>query len=447
LKCCRDQRECSMLPIISQLSMKLSHTWSWVSVIGMCSLGMVCSGAEVDSNLDDYEWRCRINGSFETGLTYKVLLPEDVYDGSRSFPLDVKVVDEDGMPFPVIIWARTARSGIDPVRSTPRSPPQFNEELGFTFREYVIESGFSGEARPVHNRVTVNVGGTEYIRRVEVWGGEDINSLSMLGSGFLIEQKLPFPVRNRTIDYPETSAPLIVVRVFNDAQNAQAPLEWRATEFMKVTVDDQDHEMIDLKVMHLPESEEERDGVLFVYLDTGAENRQLLYLDIETSEQEFAVPVKVFGRNDESNSWRWVTDGGIHDIAGRKQARIVLPRTDYRFLKVEFYHYDQKAPRIEGITAGAVPYYLVFTALSDKKAHLYFGSSRYQLPMNEMSRSMSRRSISDAEEVTLSRRHVNPTRVASSLNQYGRTLLNLGIGVVVLLGAIVTVRIIRHRFL
>jgi len=399
------------------------------------------------SNLDDYEWRCRINGSFQTGQTYKVLLPEDVYDGCRSFPLDVKVVDADGMAFPVIIWARTARSGIDPVRSVSRGAPSLSEQHGFTMREFTIESAFTGDAKPVHNRITIQVGGTEYIRRAEVWGGEDVNNLTLLGSGFLIEQKLPFPVRNRAIDYPDSTVPLVVVRVFNDAQNAQVPLDWKVTEFMKVTVDEQDHEQVNLTFMSEPEGGEEREGVLFSYLDTGAENRQLLYLDVETSEQEFAVPVRVFGRNDVSNNWRWVTDSGIHDIAGRKQTRIVLPRSDFRYLKVEFYHYEQKSPRIANITAGAVPYYLVFTALSEQKAFLYFGSSRYQLPMNEMSRSMSRRSISDAEEVSLSRRHVNPTRVASSLNQYGRTLLNLGIGVVVLLGAIVTVRIIRHRFL
>lgn len=399
------------------------------------------------SNLDDYEWRCRINGTFQTGLTYKVLLPDDVYDGCRSFPLDVKVVDKDGLTFPVIIWARTARSGIDPVRSVPRGEVEENEKHGFTMREFTIESAFTGETKPVHNRVTINVGGTEYIRRAEVWGGEDVNNLTMLGSGFLIEQKLPFPVRNRSIDYPDSTVSLVVVRVFDDAQNSLAPLDWNATEFMKVTVDEQDHEKVKLKVMGKPDGEEERDGVLFTFLDTGAENRQLLYLDVETSEQEFAVPVRVFGRNDASNSWRWVTDSGIHDIAGRKQTRIVLPRSDYRYLKIEFYHYEKKPPRITDITAGAVPYYLVFSALSEQKAYLYFGSSRYQLPMDEMSRSISRRSIGDAEETTLSRRHVNPTRVASSLNQYGRTLLNLGIGVVVLLGAIVTIRIIRHRFL
>lgn len=413
----------------------------------MFSLAPVCLAAETQANLDDYEWRSRIHGSFEAGLTYKALLTEDVYDGCRAFPLDVKVVDSRGVIFPSIIWARTARSGIDPVRSMQRNEPQWNDQHGFMLREFVIESGFDGEPHPVHNRVVVNVGGNEYIRRVEVWGGEDINRLAMLGSGYIIERKSPFPVRSRAIDYPDSRTPLVVIRVFQDIQNTNAPLDWRATEFMKVMVDEQDHEVIELDAMNLPEGEQPRDGTQFVYLDTGAENRQLLFLDVEIADTDFAFPARVFGRNDPTNSWRWVTDGGIHDIAGGKQTRIVLPRADFRYLKVELLHGEKKPPRILSMTAGAVPYYLVFTAMSGEKAHVYFGSSRYQLPMNEMSRSISRRSIGDAGEVTLSKRHVNPTRVASSLNQYGRTLLTFGAGVVVLLGAIVTIRIIRHRFL
>lgn len=398
------------------------------------------------SYLDAYDWRARINGSTVSGHTYRILLPADVYDGCRSFPLDIKVVDAAGLEFPGLIVERSAKGHIDPVRFSSRTAAENNAATEFEQREFAVESDALGQPNPTHNRVTVNVAGDDVVRRVEVWGGDSADTLELLGSDTIVEQKEPFPVRSRAVNYPESSASVVQVRIFPDQRQTNAALSWRATDIMRVVVDEEDHERMKMDRMDAPDGEAPPEGVFAAYLDTGAQNRQLLYLDLDTSASEFMIPVAVYGRNDTTSSWRWVTESGIHDIAGRKETRVPLPRSDFRYLKVEFRHGGKKSPRFSDFTAGAAPHYLVFTALSDQKAYIYFGSSRYKLPTTELARGIGRRTIAEAEELTLSSRHVNPTRVASTLNKYGKTLLNLGVGIVALLVAIFTIRMIWRRF-
>jgi len=416
-------------------------------LFGTCSIGLSASAADMPAELDEYEWRATIHGSMETGRTYKIRLPSDVMDGFRSFPLDVRVVDREGTIWPSIVFARPDRDGLEPVRITARTQVDITKDVEYTVKEFIVEPDRRSGTVPAHNRAMILLNGTDFVRRVEVWGGQDINTLVMLGSGFLVEQKSPAPVRNRSIDYPETTVPLIVIRVFNDARNAEKPLDWRATEVMRVIRDDADHEQIELKKLPLPEDEADRPGIWVLHLDTGAQNRPLLYLTLETSSHDFALPVRVFGRNNPTNAWRWVADGGIHDMAGQQQNRIALARSDFRYLKVEIFHYAEKAPKITHVLAGAIPHYLVFIARSNAKAYMYFGSPRYQLPVSEFSRGITSDSIQDAAELTLTRRQTNPTRVASSLTAYGRTLMRFGIVIVILLVAVVSIRIIRHRYL
>ena len=349
------------------------------------------------------------------------------------------------MMWPSVVFARPDRGGIEPVRITPRGRTEVVHDPGYTVKEFSVEALRRGTP-PVHNRVMVQLGGADFIRRVEVWGGNEVNNLVLLGSGFLIEQKLPAPVRNRAVDYPDSVAPLVVVRVFNDARNADASLEWRATDIMRVLRDDADHEKIDLKKLEVPESEPIPPGVLVLHLDTGAQNRPLLYLDIEISGRDYAYPVRVFGRNHPTNTWRWVADGGVHDIAGQQQKRIALTKSDFRFLKVELYHYTEKGPKVSDMTAGAIPHYLVISPQSEKKAYMYFGSPRYQLPLSGFSRGITAESLQEMKDVSIARRHVNPTRVASSLQAYGTTLMRFGLGIVILLVTVVTIRIVRHRY-
>jgi len=415
--------------------------------VGACGLGFSSSAAEqLPADLDQYDWRSTLSGSFESGQTYKVPLPVDVYEGFRTFPLDFRVVDKDGETWPSVVWAQPDRSRMDVVRAFPRAGgAERNADDPFIAKEFQLEPDPQGNT-PIHNRVIVNAGGGEFIRRVEVWGGTDINDLEKLGAGLIIEKKSPEAHRNRAIDYPDSEVPLVVVRVYQDPKSPEQQLDWRTTEIVRTISGDADFEKIELEMLDAPDDQPDSDGVYTIYVDTGAKNRPLIFLDLETSAKNFISSVKVFGRSQETNKWRWVVDGGIYAMHGSKQLRIMLPKADYRQLRLVFSGFGEQRPGIDRVHAGVQPHYLVVEARSAQKAFLYFGSPRYQLPMSDFSRRMNAESIEDAHDADLSSRQTNPTRVASSLSDYGRTLFRFGLGIVILLVSIVTIRVIKHRY-
>lgn len=404
----------------------------------------VCSAPAFPPELADYGWRARLGGSMESNGVYRARLPSEVFDGCRAFPLDVKVVDVEGRVFPSMVWAQEARELVEPVRVSLPGAPERNDGKGYHAVRLSVESPPGATA--IHNRVIVNIGGSEFLRRAEVWGGEAAEDLDLLGAGFLVEQKLPFALRQRSIAYADSSARVVEVRVFDDASDPGATLRWRATELVRMKDEFDGAEPVSLERADAPADETPRDGVASFYFEGRARNRPLMFIELESNLEEAALPVRFYGRNEATNSWRWIADGTLQDVGGFRQNRIALPKSDFRQLKVDAYFVGGKAPRMRLATAGAVPHHLLFRALSGGKAYLYFGSDRYQLPAPEFSARAGPALMAQAEEVEVSDRQANPLRVADSLDQYGRMLLKFGLGIFALLVTIVTVRIVRRKF-
>ncbi len=401
--------------------------------------------AQLPDDLELFDWRCAIHGSFETGRIYRARITPEIFDGFRSFPLDLRLIDKDGTNWPSMVWSRSDSSSVVPVKFVPFDPAPVSGSEPFVSREFQIESLAEG-AIPAHNRIIIQSGSREQVRRVEVWGGLVRDKLELLGSGFLVEQKLPAPVRNRTIDYADSRVPFISVRVFPDTRQSDTTLEWRSTEIARAEYDDSDHESVELEKMDAPDNEPSVDGVTTLYLDAGARNRPLLYVSFSSDASDNAIPMRIFGRNASTNKWRWVADAGIHQLDGHERIRVPLAKADYRYLKVEFHHYGQKPPRIKHLAAAAMPHYLVFEARSNQKPYLFFGAPRYDLNMGYMLRRVDPASLSNEPDASFSRRQPNPMRVAGTLSDYRNTLMRLGLGVVVLLVAIFGVRILRRRY-
>jgi hypothetical protein len=294
--------------------------------------------------------------------------------------------------------------------------------------------------------VIVNAGAREQVRRIEVWGGPSRDKLVLLGAGYLVEQKTPAPVRNRSVDYPDARWPVVAVRVFADARASDQVLEWRSTEIARVDRDDSDHEIIALKRMEPPADEPPAEGVAVFHLDAGARNRPLLAMTFASDATDFALPVRVFGRNETTNKWRWIADSGIHHLEGHEQNRIPLAKADFRYLKLEIHHAGQPLPKLKHLAASAMPHFLVFEAKGDDKPYLFFGAAHYDLDMGNPLRRVDASLFPKEQEAELSKRHTNPMRVAGSLSDYRNTLMRFGLGIVALLVMLVGIRLIRRRY-
>lgn len=409
--------------------------------------GPASATSELLSEQGEYEWRCRLSGAMATGRLYKARLPAEVFDGLRSFPLDARVVDQGGVVWPSMIWVDPERDLAVHVRATEEETLG-DEAAGYSEKRYRVEPDPASGDIPVHNRIIVNIGGEDHIRRTEVWGGEGPGQLDQFVSGFFAERAPPFGVRTRSIDYPETRVPFISVRIYDNLLDQDSRLDWQRTEVAYRAGGDEEDDRVELELVSVdrkgPGGEQD---ALELVLDAGARNRPLRYMDLVLGRHGEAHEVRVFGCYEPDRPWRWVADGSYQELGGYHHARINLNRSDFRYLKVQIRHPGERPPTFRKAEALAPAYYLLFTPLSDDTAHLYFGSRGYDLPSSDFARRINAERVAAAEEVSVAKRQVNPVRVAETLGDYRKSLLEFGFGVILMLAALGLLRFIRQRYL
>lgn len=191
--------------------------------------------------------------------------------------------------------------------------------------------------------------------------------------------------------------------------------------------------------------EDLKSGVQTLVLDVGHRNVPVIRLRLETADAEFACPLKVYGRNMATNSWRWVADGGIHRLDGQVRDAVEIRDATYRYLKVELYHYEQPPPAVTNVLAEFREIVLVTEALSGLRAHAYVGAAAVSLPRYDLQRRTSDEEVLAAPWAEFGPRERNPTRLARTLQAYGRWLGAMALAVMGILGAFVALKWMRHR--
>lgn len=412
----------------------------------LAGLGAMASdGAGMPGELAEFDWRARISGPLQTNLMHKIRLPGDVFDGMRSFPLDVRVVDDAGEVWPSMIWVRQERESVMPVGLRPVGDLKTDKANGALVRRFRVEPDRITGEMPRHNRVILAARGVDFMCRVEVFGGASEEALTRLGGGMIIEQAVPPALRIRAVDYPETRVRMLEVRVLpDDRPEAGTPLDWRSTEVVHAVEPEDAVDLFMPEVLDRPEDEPPGEG-LQVFLSTGARNRPLYFLELDPVDFEGVMPVRISGRNEASAKWRWITDGAVVVLAGLRQTRIELNRADFLLLKVEFL-VDDADVDMRVSAAGGVPHYLMFIPKSDQRAYVYFGSERYQLPQASFVRGVDAESVANAKEAELARRQINPAQMVELLDRYWRTMLILLLAVVGSLVVVLAIRLARRRY-
>jgi hypothetical protein len=169
-------------------------------------------------------------------------------------------------------------------------------------------------------------------------------------------------------------------------------------------------------------------------------------VDVSVDDYAGALQARVLGRGNPTGAWELITQGMVNAYDDARPQRLEMNQAaTYRLIKVEVDHAgDEPAVDVEAV--GAVPYYLMFTPLSGRKAHLYFGSTRYQLPPASFVQGIDVDAVAAAHEVTLARRHLNPARVVNSLDNYWKAILYLLLAIVVSTVSVLSLRLIRMRY-
>jgi len=359
-------------------------------------------------------------GEVVSGRLYRVVIPAEVFDGCRAFPADIRIVDKTRATWPFFLWSPPERASVRPVFAT------LGRRTGGTggqpvAQELVIRLNERGEA-PRHNQVSILTAGHNFIRRVEVLGSADGQNWRELGSGHLVDQMRESHVSNRMICYEDSAAPRLMLRIRPSGGGPAQAIEVLDAQVAYREPAENSLQEIRLEPMELPLVERRKNVVMAAY-DTGAHNRPLERLTIRISASgDFALPVKVFGRNESDSSWRWIADGGVYNIDGDGNNDIDLNAAAYRQIKVEIYHQNAKPPVINHAVAWWQPQYIVFESMGGEDPVLHYGGDRMPLPRYDLQRRTSESDITDAPLLALGKPKANPLKVASGLSAYLRAL-------------------------
>lgn len=408
----------------------------------ICWAGFSSSVLANNADFTHFEWRCRISGTADTDMLHKVLLPVDVISRMRSFPLDARIIDEKKDAWPSMIWSRVEPEIVMPVNKEQADVMMRDVDAGVMVRTFRVTG------QPVrHNRVIVALKGSDVLRRCEVWGGEHAGRMKLLGESLLIERTSSSAIRHRIVDYPDSTASMLQVRVFPDQrEQALRTTLWQATELAYVSNKLKEPCRFDLEVLDPPADRTDAAGVTSVYLGTGMRPLPLIEMQIEAGGLDGLIPVEVHGRHGDDEPWRKISDGVIAALDDVMFGTVNLRRMDYPRLRLDVLHGGAKPPRVKSVKAFTSPHYLVFRPLAPGKAHVYFGSERYQLPAVSFVRGVDGLAVQSARELELSRRHINPARMIDSLDAYWRTILQLLLFIVVATVLVMSTRVIKMRY-
>ena len=382
------------------------------------SVSLVLVSAAVRVGAEDLEllaWRQPVIGNLHSGLVSRIEIPPEVFDGCKSFPADMRLVDDDGAVCPFFLWSPPRREEIIPVFTTMGRRTGGKGEP--VVQEVVVRDS-SRDSAVRHNEISIFTVDQDYERRVEVLGSDDGSSWRELGSGYVLDRIRESHVSNRIVSYPESNAKRLLIRIHPtdgqdkdpiDISDVQVAFRARSADPMRE---------VKLEPLPLPSSEI-RDGVSAYGFDTGAQNRQLEQMRFKIGgSADYILPVKIFGRNSSEVPWRWAGDGGLYRINGQGRSTIDLKNAAYRQLKVEIYHQGEKMPPVSSIAALAMPQYIVFEAQDDSPPILHYGAAKMPLPHYDLQRRTGLAAITNAPLVQLGKAKNNPLKVASGLSKY-----------------------------
>ncbi len=392
-------------------------------------------------------WRMPLRDSVVSGRLYRIKTPPELFDGSMAFPSDLRIIDARTNQWPYFLWVPAPVEEVAPVlfEQLNRSMVASGERHLRQDLRILPEATRRAIGRPRHDHIILNTAGSEFIRRVEVYGSENQADWAKLAAGYLIDQQQGTRVTSRTIVYPVSDFPFLQVRIFPNARDATEEIDLRAVSVASTQYKPGELDEVELAMTEVP-AEELDEGVQGLVLDQGVKNRPLSGLRVDAGTREFVRAVRVEGRNHETNSWRWIADGSIHRIDDQEHVTVDVKDAPYRFFRLQVFNRDDAPLDIDEVVGETVPRHLVFEARGSGEAFVYAGSSSLGAPQYDLQRRTAMKELPLMREIRLGSPEPNPNRrPPGGFGSWGRWLALIAIGAVSALVIWVIVSMVRRQ--
>ncbi len=371
-----------------------------------------------------FAWRQPITGPLVTGQFYRVKVTPEMFNASRAFPNDLRIMDGDGKEWPYAMWADEARSDLRNVRArTPAEASGATKECRWQNIEVV-----EGE----HNQVIVQVSGHHFIRRAEVFGSENGNRWQMLGSGRLVDFAEPLRLSSRVIRYPSSTLPLLQIRVYPMVIETVEDIAVGRVAVAFATEDPGELEVVPARKVGVEPADAPPAGAQVAVLDLGARNQPVERITV-SARGDYAAALRVYGRNEATNRWRLAGEGIVYRVDDDPADQLALKWFSSRFMKVELYPMGVESLKDLEIRPSAVPRYLIFEAQSGPRPVLYCGAAGMEPPAYELNRRKLEPVVATAPAAALGRSEGLAAWPAVPARRPRGAIIAVGVGLAVVL--------------
>lgn len=390
----------------------------------------------------DFAWVQPVEDVLEPRRLYRIQVPGAVFDGCEGRPdRDLRVVDASGRMLPFFLFASPA----DPPVTVPVPARMLNRSRVDAPERYAridIVLPDDAPADVPHNAIRVAATGGEWIRKVEILGGDEDDTWAMLGTGYIVRHRRDVRVDHDLVAYPPSTFRKLQVRVHADPRIADDPVGVDRVELLMAGR--RPVPVVPVEWSGCECAEEDRPaGWQTVTFDTGGRNRPVDLIAVAAAG-EYIRPVAVFTRNDTTGRWERAGSGQIQQVASNRQDRIELSARG-RYWRIDIHRGDDAPLEDLHASAAARPRWIVFESREADRARLVYGADEVLPPSHDLARRTGDRDILSAPKLTLGAREANPLHKPRGPGErLRRSLVTAGVGVASLVVLVVILRMLRE---
>lgn len=364
-----------------------SYPMSWVCGI---VVGLMTWTAVAMATPDLFEWRRPLSGEMAPGTIYRMAIPSDVYDRCHQFPHDARVFDEDGIQWPLDVKGARPRPAQQELPMEIVNRTRFEGQPG-RLEYYRLDLRIppaSDGARRRHNRIQLTTAGSDFVRRVEIYGAESFGEWGLLGAGYIVRH--PRTDRNENeVTYADSNYPYLQVRVYPNVRDALEYVEVRGIRVLTQPHDlSGETHILEAESVPVPRADERAEAQVII-LDVGYRGHPVTLLRFDVKDREFVRRIRLFARDEHTEPWRRVGVSDLFRLGGQRQLEARADASG-RFWKIQIDHYDDAPLSISSLEVHAPREEWLVEARGSGPAALYYGSEQVAMPRYDLAERVRR---------------------------------------------------------
>jgi hypothetical protein len=349
-----------------------------IIIVAVIFLLAVSSRCLADFNISKWKYYKDIS-SIDGGLA-KIMLDDEIFSNAAKDLSDLRVIDGDNkeVPFKIVSGYEKSQKDQVPVKMIN------NSFISGKFSQVILDLGNSGN---ITNNLTINTNSENFQRNVRVYGGNDIETRSVLrDNGYIYDftdRKGNFKSQNTEISFPDSAYRYIKIEIADENGN---PVRINSVTTSRVTKEkNQEYE-------RHPQMEIREDAgkkITALTVDLGASGIPTDKIAIISRNSNFNRAVSIYSSNEKGeNSWAYLGQGYIFryntpKFTGENMA-VDFPETNKRFIKIEISNKDDSPLGISGLSTFSVYREIMFQTDASKNFRLFYGNQKADYPQYDL---------------------------------------------------------------